>query len=264
MLGKCKLCLREAVELQQSHFLPAGIYRTLRDDAEQNPNPWLITKKSAVQTSRQTKARLLCRECEQRFSANGENWVFRYCLKPDRTFPLAAILEARTPDVFSPQHSTKVYFASQIPDVNISALSYFAASMFWRASVYGWNEDGSIPVDLGPFGESFRQYLLDLAYFPPHCALWVSVRQGKEIDRLTHEPMGERKGQFHAYNFPMPGLGFSLMVGKHLPAVCLKHCFVRGAGNPITVTEVIEKALERRIAQLGEHSLGHKRAVGRK
>src|SRR5277367_373103 len=72
-IGKCKLCLREGVSIQRSHFLPAGVYRILRDDQAKNPNPWLLTEKAAYQTSWQMKAWLLCRDCEQLLSKKGED-----------------------------------------------------------------------------------------------------------------------------------------------------------------------------------------------
>ena len=86
MIGQCRLCLRSNVQLRDSHFLTAGIYRILRDENDANRNPWLLTGKTAVQTSRQLKARLLCGDCEQRFSKNGENWVLRHCLQRDGSF----------------------------------------------------------------------------------------------------------------------------------------------------------------------------------
>lgn len=255
MPGKCKLCLRDGVELQASHFLSAGIYRILCDDGEKNPNPWLITPKGAVQTSRQMKARLLCRDCEQRFSKQGENWVLRNCLKKDRRFPLAELLASRTPDICSDTSPTKLYYAAAIPEINVSALAYFAASIFWRGSVHPWNDDGSVPIRLGPFQESFRQYLLGTSTFPVHCALWVAVREGRQIDRLTYAPIGERRDRVHVYKFPMPGLGLSLTVSKHISPDLRKYCFVRGTGNPIVVTDLIEKFLFEDGAKLRRQSL---------
>jgi hypothetical protein len=70
--GKCKLCLLNGMDLQESHFVSAGIYRLLRGDGEANPNPWVIMEKAAFQTSKQQKAPLLCSDCEQRLSRNGE------------------------------------------------------------------------------------------------------------------------------------------------------------------------------------------------
>lgn len=74
--------------------------------------------------------------------------------------------------------------------------------------------------------------------------MWVVVREGKETGRLTYVPVGERKGNIHIYKFPMPGLAFSLMVSKNIPDNYREMCFVRGLGNPIIVTTIIEKLLE--------------------
>ena len=115
--------------------------------------------------------------------------------------------------------------------------------MFWRGAVYAWNDDGSIPVRLGPFQEQFRQYLLGLKAFPQDCSLLVMVREEKDINRLTYEPIGNRKGKFHAYRFPMPGLAFILFVSKNIPADYRKACFVYGSGHPVFVTTLIDQTL---------------------
>ena len=243
MAMQCKLCLQDVPKLENSHFLPAAIYKILRDERKKNPNPWSLTRKSAVQTSRQITARLLCRECEQRFSKNGEAWVLRNCLRKDGSFPLGSILDSRLPDVSFNGTPTRVYYASNIPEINISALAYFAASIFWRGSIHTWNNDGSIPVSLGPFQEEFRQYLMGLQGFPEHGSLWVVVREGKEIERLTYAPIGERKGNVHVYKFPMPGLAFLLTVGKNIPTKRRAKCFVHGLRSPIVVTTRIDEFL---------------------
>lgn len=250
MIGTCRLCLLEGSDLQWSHGVPAGIYRILRDDKAKNPNPWLLTRNTEFQTSMQLKAPLLCRKCEQRFSICGENWVLGHCLRADGRFPLASILAARAPNLYSFKSTTRVYYALQIPEINISALSYFAASMFWRAAIHPWNRDGSFSVNLGLFEESFRTYLLGVSDFPKHCTLWIAIREGKEIGRLTYAPIGERKGNFHVHKFPMPGLGFSMTVSKNLPARYKEKCFVRGTGNPIIVTEILEKLLQHDVVRL--------------
>jgi hypothetical protein len=242
-MQQCKLCLQNVAKLENSHFLPAAIYRRLRDELEKNPNPYLITSTTVVQTSEQMKAPLLCRDCEQRFSKFGESWVLGHCLQKDGSFPLAAILASKTPDVSEAGTSTRLYFASKIPEIDISALAYFAASMFWRGSIHPWNTDGTIPVGLGPFQEQFRQYLLGLQEFPKDSSLWVVVREGKEIDRLTYAPTGERMGKFHVYRFPMPGFVFMLAVGKNIPTKFSEKCFVSSSENPIIVTSIVESLL---------------------
>jgi hypothetical protein len=255
MKGRCKLCLKDMVDLQVSHFLPAGIYRILRDVTEGNPNPWRITETTAFQTSRQVTALLLCKCCEQRLSKHGEDWVLRHCLRDDRRFYLSSILALRTPEASWATTRTRIYSASKIPKIDVFALAYFAASVFWRGSIHPWKDDGSIPVTLGPFQEEFRKYLMGESTFPKDCSLCVVVREGTKLNRLTAFPVGERKSLFHVYSFPMPGFGFSLGVGKNIPAIYREMCFVHGVGNPIIVTPFIEQFLEEGAVEL------YKRAV---
>ena len=245
MTGQCRLCLTEGVEFQASHFLPAAIYRAMRGGPNNgNPNPWEVTPNSAKQTSRQVKAPLLCRSCEQRLSRNGERWVFTNGLRNDGTFPLAAILASRDPVAYNPAtSSTKVYHAAQIPEINIAALTYFAASMFWRGSVYPWKRDGTCPVPLGSYQEPLRQFLTGATGFPQDVTLSVVVREPSVIRHLTHEPLGEWRGDLFVSKFPMPGLAFSLSAGKVLPAAVHNTCFVRGAGNPIILSGVLEQSI---------------------
>jgi hypothetical protein len=41
----------------------------------------------------------------------------------------------------------------------------------------------------------------------------------------------------------MPGLGLSLVVSKNIPPTYREKCFVRGVGNPVVVTTLIDKFL---------------------
>lgn len=243
------------MDLHDSHFLSAGIYRILRDDEEANPNPWAVTEKAVFQTSKQVKAPLLCSDCEQRLSKNGENWVLRNCLKADRSFPLADVLASQRPDLSSAETTTKIYYASKFPTIDVAALSYFAASIFWRGSIHPWNRDGSFPVNLGPFQESFRTHLMGLTPFPKDSSLWVIVRKGGQIDRVTYAPVGKREGAVHVYKFPMPGLGFSLTVSKNVPLKYRNMCVVHGNDNPIIVTTILEEMLMEEAVRLGQKSL---------
>ncbi len=79
--------------------------------------------------------------------------------------------------------------------------------------------------------------------FPNDSILWVVVRDAGGLDRLTYAPIGERKGNFHVYKFPMPGLGFSLSVGKNIPLNHRQGCIVHGPGNPIIASSLLEDIL---------------------
>ena len=73
---------------------------------------------------------------------------------------------------------------------------------------------------------------MGLEPFPKDCSLSVVVREGKEIDRLTYAPIGKREDNVHVYKFPMPGLGFTLVVSKNIPQNYREKCFVHGPGKP--------------------------------
>src|SRR5207253_5583838 len=73
-VGKCALC-QKTKSLRKSHLLPASLYRKTRSPNQPNPNPMVITDKASIQTSMQIADYLLCADCEQLFSKNGENYV---------------------------------------------------------------------------------------------------------------------------------------------------------------------------------------------
>jgi hypothetical protein len=162
VLGKCKLCLREGVELRLSHYISAAVYRAIRgDDAPGlNPNLFHITKSGNFQSSKQDRTHLLCAECELRFSRGGEDWFFRHSLKKNGTFKLLDMLATGPASVYQQGVSTILYEANRFPTINADALVYFATSVFWRGSVHGWNDDRSVPVDLHGYADQFRRYLL--------------------------------------------------------------------------------------------------------
>lgn len=253
-IGNCRLCLASDIELRDSHYLPKAIYRQLRDPQAYNPNPYAISEQGSAQTARQLRAHLLCADCEERFSKHGENWVLENSRRADGTFKLASILAQHQPAVFADGNATKVYHAAGISEVDRVSLAYFAASIFWRGSIHGWNADRTIPVPLGPYSEQFRKFLLGEANFPEHVVLLLTVREASDTSMLTATPVGDRRDGHSVYKFPMPGLAFAIAVGKGMPAEFRKFCFVRGIGNPLSVTPLLEEIVQRDpIAYLQRH-----------
>jgi hypothetical protein len=244
MIGTCKLCLRDGVELQRSHLLSAAVYRILRDDGvASNPNPVLITPEGRVQSNQQQWAHLLCRSCEALLSREGEDWVFRHGMKRDGGFSLAELLRRSRPSVGTLGEHTRLYEARLIPEINAAAITHFAIGIFWKASVYGWNTDGSIPVNLVGYDDEFRRFLLGEVEFPTDAVLAVMVRDGGPIDRLTHTPFGGAGPEISTYQFPIPGFDFVLTLGKNIPERIGQYCFVRGTGKPIVITVATEQFL---------------------
>ncbi len=249
MTGRCKLCLRDGVELRTSHLMPKGLYRLFRTDGSgRNPNPWIASPEGEVQTSRQETAHMFCPDCELRFSRNGELWVLRNTMKRDGSFRLASMLSEHTP--FVTEASLRMFHASQVPKVNVPAISYFAASMFWRASVWPWKPSTVRHVRLGPFEEAFRRYLLQEASWPDCASLMVVVREKSKVSFLSHDPVRSKQTGIHAFTFPMPGLSFTLFVSRHLDDFHSAMCFVRGEGHPIGMGSAFEPLYEENARKL--------------
>src|SRR6187402_606276 len=155
ILGQCRLCLTDAVELQRSHSIPAAVYRALRGDSEtENPNPLLVQTWGVVQTSRQPTAHLLCAVCEQRFSV-AERWVMNHGLQRDDSFPLSKMLAEKASVILS-RPNVVVYGASSCSGVDTHLLAVFALSIFWRYAIHDWPNAEGDRMLLGPYQEKIR------------------------------------------------------------------------------------------------------------
>lgn len=253
-VGKCRLCLKDPAQLRNSHFFPGAAYRimrefTIREGRFTNPNPVRLTDVYAIQTSEQYTAHLLCHGCEQRLHVNGENWVLKHCWR-GRKFRLAHLLSGGNAVLASLEAS--VYHASQIPGVNISALTYFSASMFWRAAVHNWSGRAVEPaIDLGPYAEELRKYLNVNADFPPDCALLVTLpTRDSDPPKWMMHPFPKRTHGCHIYTMLFLGIGLSLVIGRQIPMNWREADFVRGPGNPIIVLSRFEELFARDLVLL--------------
>jgi hypothetical protein len=240
ILAPCRLCLLTR-ELQLSHSeLPAGVYRRMRGATAKNPNPVLLTEDVCVATSRQPMEHMLCRECEDVFNRNGEKWMLEHCLQPDGRFPLRDIVNQ------GQQLSTGRIVARSGLHVETGKLEYFAASVFWRCSVSKTPyQHQTRPVRLGSnYEEEFRRYLLGRAGFPANTALIVAMSSsGSQWSNAAWAPTGGRKGDFHLWQFNIPGMMFQLFVGKVLPLPVKTLCLVRSPLKIIRVTDNVDRQM---------------------
>ncbi len=241
MSVQCKLCLEFVDELQDSHYIPAGVYRALRVDPPGNINPYKVGSEFSVQTSEQMTAHLLCKSCEGRFNKYGEDWVLRNSLRKNGTFPLRMaiqkghlLMENSEGKIFSTHGNTKV---------NVQALVYFAVSVFWRGSIYAWNDNNTVPVQLGKHQEQFRLYLLGLSEFPDDCGLTVIISDENELNYIVALPFGQIRNEECFYRFSIPAIGFILFCGKSASDDNLAACIFRGKDGPIYLSSILEKRL---------------------
>jgi hypothetical protein len=229
----CRLC-KEERPLKSSHIESAGIFFRLREPSLPNPNPVLVTRTKMIQTSAQIQVPLLCDPCEQCFNERGEKWVLSKCRQSPSSFPLAETLSLCQP--IASTDDTAIYRADDCIDVDVNQLIYFAASIFWRASVYRPPFDRrENPVRLGPYEEEFRRFLRDLDAFPRKSALWVTVIPPDRATPVFLPPYG-RKDSYegvscHCYTFSCHGLTLDLFLGKTIPPICRRYCIVTTPGH---------------------------------
>src|SRR4051794_877986 len=101
-----------------------------------------------MSTSREPKAELLCETCEGRFSELGESWVIKNCFRRGEGFALyEKLLHTRE---MVKVGSTSLRAGRENEAIDVDRLVYFAASVFWRASVWPQNKRNPRQTYLGP------------------------------------------------------------------------------------------------------------------
>ncbi len=234
--GICKLCQQDR-DLQESHLIPAAVYKRFHSLASPNPNPLFISSRGVIQTSRQTKTRLLCAECEDILNREGEKWVLPLIANEDKTFPLYEILTRVAPDCTLP--NITAYAAIRNPGIKIKELTHFAAGIFWKASVHSWRSGkNETQIELGPYEERLRSYVLEpqKAPFPENVTLMITLLPPSNVPLMTNIPMRGPSGEgFRNFRFYMPGIQFILSVGK---GVECETCFQTNPLHPICVSDI--------------------------
>jgi hypothetical protein len=243
-IGICRLCLTPAVELRDSHFMPAALYKIARDESSSNPHPGVVSKSVALSSPRQVSDYLLCAACEERFEQGGESWVIPRCWHDERTFPLRDVLVSTAP--VSPSEPDFLFYeGANIPAIETDQLAYFAASLFWRAAVHDWKIHGQVcpRLSLGPYEEAFRRYLLG-DEFPRNAVLIIAVGFGMEEMRnavVTFPYLTDRQKDHRQYRCTVPGITFQLFLGAQLPNALRSMCSVRSQQRLIYMSDIVDK-----------------------
>jgi hypothetical protein len=207
--GKCKLCLMEGVELLESHFVSRKLYYSGKKKLE------FVNLIDAGIDPEELKAHLLCRECEKRFSVNGEVEVLKhvapkYVLKP---LPLAEKMKvawARDNERSAPRHNARDF------DLDTDKFAYFALSIIWRRTIHEWSP--AVPRwELGQFAEDMRRYLLGEIPFPANMSVLLMVCSDTVSRRMWTVPSQSVEVGCLNFFFDVRGIRFRVMMG-HLPA----------------------------------------------
>jgi hypothetical protein len=126
---------------------------------------------------------------------------------------------------------------AEMVGVDHDRLVYFGASIFWRASINEWHlvEPGP-KLDLGPYEEELRLFLLGNADFPANAAVVLSISGERDVGAsamAVFPYFKNHNNNCRQHNFTMNGLTFDLFVGKSLPAAYRAMCLWRSPNRPV-------------------------------
>lgn len=211
----CALC-GGSDPLRRSHLLPKALYRMCRS-TRANPNPVATGTGRAYLTSAQATTKLLCDSCEQRLSRLGETYVVGGCYRPNAKFLIRDVVSAAEPEGIV--RGQPYYHATRLSGLNVDALRFLAASVFWRASAARWVAPAQDPFQnaLGRYESAFRQFLLGEATFPTAARLMISMSCETDPPLMLTFPRVQRGFGYHSHDFYIPGLHFFLVIGNRLP-----------------------------------------------
>ncbi len=233
-IGACKLCLREDIELLESHFVPVSSTTPARGSSSSSIS---LTRESIRRNSRLT---CCAAKCEERFSVNGEDEVLKHVAPKNvlKAMPLAERMRvawARDNDPTAPRHDARDY------GIDTDKFAYFALSIVWRRTIHEWSP--AIPRwELGQFAEDMRKYLVGETPFPVNMSVLVMVCSDEASRRIwTIRTQFVEAGCLN-FAFDVRGIRFRVMMG-HLPTFAHQaNC--RGPLRPIFLADCEKKTRE--------------------
>lgn len=237
-IGDCKLCKQNG-RLLESHFIPQAAIRLLRGVISKNPNPTVLTPDSMVRSSFQVAGHVLCEKCEDRFSKGGETWVIpRIASKTG--FPLLDAV--RIAPMAHSIPGASLHACGGRSNIDLEKITYFAMSLFWRAAAHDWGRQSS-KLELGPYEELIRQYLLGVAAFPRNMSLVVTLASDNKNVFTIIPPVPMEKNQYRSFLCYLPGVEFMLCVGNRVPW-SMESCGITFTDGPIGISDGVAKRLD--------------------
>lgn len=227
--GICNLCL-QMKDLQDSHFIPAAMYKYIRASSLKNPNPVVVGRERTITTSEQVRDYLLCKECEHRFNRNGEKEVLKWACKGTR-FPLGDRLAVAMPHH---QMGEAIAFSGSAIGINTDKFAYFALSIIWRAAVHQWDTPWgkSTVINLSQGEEPVRQFLVGMTGMPAEAAVVLTVCTDIYSRGAFFMPSRVTNFEGMCFVFLTLGLHFMVYIGRDAGTILQDVCCAR---SPIRV-----------------------------
>src|ERR1700693_2833176 len=108
--------------------------------------------------------------------------------------------------------------AAAISEWDCEKLLYYGAGIFFKAGVHKWDVEGNkVSIDLGPDLDELRRFVLGEAPFPADMALSLSIAGNANPFLGTVSPVPTDGQSFEQFQFYVPGLMYTLQVGKTIP-----------------------------------------------
>lgn len=245
-IQKCPMCL-ETKNVVSSHLYPAALYAYCRNADDESP--MRVANGVVMQTDWQVQDYLLCLECEDILNKNGETWANPKLATVKDGFPLYDLL-MKGPAAFQDEKGG-TYYVAQNPHIDVEKLTHFAIGIFWKAAIHTWrNGRERIRIELGPYGEPIRRWLRSEGSFPKNVNLAVAMAKPENTLVVLTGPVKQSTKRWQSFSLQVPGLLFTLHVGKLIDPEMKNCCFHEDPTHPIFVSDDVMEALWKR---LGNH-----------
>jgi len=140
------------------------------------------------------------------------------------------------------QENFKIYGVGKNSYIDVPKLSHFAMGVVWKASVHSWAGDRKMPmIELGPYGDRVRHFLLGTGRFPAHMSLHVMVAPKDHALVTIGQPYRGRAKAYRNFAFYVPGIQFVLYVGRQITDAIKQLCFYGNPSHPIVVYDTSER-----------------------
>lgn len=240
--GICKLCL-QTKDLQNSHLIPAAMYKYIRNASKRNPNPVAVGRDVTATTSKQVTDYVLCAGCEDRINNNGEREILKWVWNGKR-FPLGDRLAVAHPYY---TFTDFIAFSGTAVGVDTEKLAYFALSVIWRAAVHQWDlwfGGKTTVLNLGGLEEPIRQFLHGDSDLPADIAIIVTACTDSASIGSFYTPSRVQNIIGTAFGLHTLGIHFMANVGSDIPAGLRQACCVRSGRHLIFQRNCESKTVE--------------------
>jgi hypothetical protein len=244
-IQKCPMCL-DTKSVVSSHLYPAALYDYCR--SPEGHSPMRVANDAVMLTDQQVQEDFLCLKCEDILNKGGETWVNPKLATIKDGFPLYDLLVKVAP-VFQDEKGG-VYWASQNPGIDVEKLTHFALGIFWKGAMHTWRMGReNIKIDLGPYAEPIRLWLRGEHSFPKNVNLTLAMARPENTLVVMTGPTKQSPKRWNSFSLQVPGLLFTLHVGKLMDSEIKECCFHQDPAHPIFVSDDVMGALWKWMAK---------------